>query len=557
MATTVSVQRRHSTANEWILKISEKAKRGRAFSLGVITPSSPKNSIAATTASSSSTDSASPFPPLQHSKDIRILHLDPSLGPDDPLVGHYELCALESRPVYEALSYTWDPPFKGQILPDDFVEISGLLFRVNGNLGQALRRLRHTDQDRALWIDAICINQHSVPERGSQVAMMADIYRSSARTILWLGEDSAIRDGQYVFHMATGLGRPSSLKGKGKKRDSPLGNLMPEVEDGGISLEELSQTFLGRKVFQRRWIIQELCNAGNLEVLCGSYLMPWFPFFKSLQALLHHRPLYESQNWQFSDRLTMLEDVRQAGGLSRNHTAVDMLCAVGNLGCRDPRDRLFALASLWSEGFIMIDYALAAEEVYYNFAMATVAASVKAHRLEARSVLHANQLLLVAAYQAGDRRRMGMYSLPSWAPHWHFTTPPKFSLSAGDSLVQPLHVTRNRILRANVPIFGTIDALLEGNCLRLLSHSGARHANLNESITYREHFERYCPALRNGDLLCGPVLEHHSLDTRLAIVLRGNVQEHVMRVRMVGLFPMDLFGESLRDHSMSMEMEFL
>jgi hypothetical protein len=39
-----------------------------------------------------------------------------------------------------------------------------------------------------LWIDAICIDQSSISEQNSRVAMMADIYQKAAGVWIWLGE---------------------------------------------------------------------------------------------------------------------------------------------------------------------------------------------------------------------------------------------------------------------------------------------------------------------------------------------------------------------------------
>ncbi|KAK1757050.1 heterokaryon incompatibility protein-domain-containing protein [Echria macrotheca] len=51
-----------------------------------------------------------------------------------------------------------------------------------------MRALRRTLHPVYLWVDAICINQASLPEKGEQVAMMADIYRSAEHVAIWLGD---------------------------------------------------------------------------------------------------------------------------------------------------------------------------------------------------------------------------------------------------------------------------------------------------------------------------------------------------------------------------------
>ncbi|PQE15103.1 hypothetical protein CJF31_00007178 [Rutstroemia sp. NJR-2017a BVV2] len=62
--------------------------------------------------------------------------------------------SLSTNPRYEALSYVWgDPHSTRSIL------IDGRSSRITESLEVALRRLRHLDQERILWVDAICVNQ--------------------------------------------------------------------------------------------------------------------------------------------------------------------------------------------------------------------------------------------------------------------------------------------------------------------------------------------------------------------------------------------------------------
>jgi hypothetical protein len=53
---------------------------------------------------------------------------------------------------------------------------------------QALRQLSKNDQNIVLWVDTICVNQSNLVERGNQVKIMGDIYRSATQAISWLGE---------------------------------------------------------------------------------------------------------------------------------------------------------------------------------------------------------------------------------------------------------------------------------------------------------------------------------------------------------------------------------
>lgn len=83
---------------------------------------------------------------------------------------------------YEALSYVWggtDTPYK--------IYVNSCVMGVTSNLYSALQHLRYQDQDRILWIDAICIDQGNEKERGHQVRQMAGIYKAAEQVIVWLG----------------------------------------------------------------------------------------------------------------------------------------------------------------------------------------------------------------------------------------------------------------------------------------------------------------------------------------------------------------------------------
>lgn len=66
----------------------------------------------------------------------------------------------------------------------------GNCLSVTKNCEYALRTLRQKDQERVLWIDAICIDQSNIPERGHQVQLMSKIYAQAIRVLAYLGEAS-------------------------------------------------------------------------------------------------------------------------------------------------------------------------------------------------------------------------------------------------------------------------------------------------------------------------------------------------------------------------------
>ena len=148
---------------------------------------------------------------------IRILLLQPP-HPDNPsrLDGKliWANLASDSRPEYETISYHWQPSHERAsiYLDGDRLEVPHAAY-------VALRRMRLQDRPRALWLDAICINQADVAERSRQVSMMHKIYAGGVRNLIYLGEDDdgslerAVRDIDVILkHMRVETKNHTKLK---------------------------------------------------------------------------------------------------------------------------------------------------------------------------------------------------------------------------------------------------------------------------------------------------------------------------------------------------------
>jgi hypothetical protein len=122
---------------------------------------------------------------LQTSEDIRIRVLDPG-QPSDEISCSLKRAFLPDHPHFEALSYVWGDPSDPRT-----VICSGERFKVTVNLYKALQHLRLNDSPRILWVDAICINQNDLQERGQQVGMMGTIYAQAEQVLVFLGEMTA------------------------------------------------------------------------------------------------------------------------------------------------------------------------------------------------------------------------------------------------------------------------------------------------------------------------------------------------------------------------------
>jgi hypothetical protein len=109
---------------------------------------------------------------------------------NEPLSGSFQIISLEddSNIPYAALSYVWGKTVKDVPAADRrHLTCNSVRIDIGESCWDALAHLRKPDGDLVIWIDAICINQNDLAEKGTQVAMMGNIYKSASTTFVWLG----------------------------------------------------------------------------------------------------------------------------------------------------------------------------------------------------------------------------------------------------------------------------------------------------------------------------------------------------------------------------------
>ncbi|PON27151.1 hypothetical protein TGAM01_v204100 [Trichoderma gamsii] len=185
------------------------------------------------------------------------------------------LCERDDSISYEALSYTWG-------LPDvrDNIVVNGKPLSVTVNLYLALQQLRQRDEDRILWIDAVCINQKDLKERSHQVQMMGEIYKQADRVVFWLGSGT---DETNVFMKSMELLQRQSIRQQCRswtRQDDRWKTLWGEIQlELSFSYEKSTlediqrqglKILLDRPWFRRVWILQEVANAKAALLCCGT-----------------------------------------------------------------------------------------------------------------------------------------------------------------------------------------------------------------------------------------------------------------------------------------------
>lgn len=355
-------------------------------------------------------------PLTEQSKEIRLLVLLPG-HPQDiirvelkhiacPFLGSIgQSNGQESKrvtvPEYEALSYVWGTRAGQQkILVVEQSWPSQKFILVTKNLHAALRYLRSESEGRILWVDAVCINQKDLAERGNQVLLMRFIYSNASRVLAWLGVDADGSD--TALDMVAELGR-SVEKVDWHETSISTHGLPQHTARQWKSLMYL----LRRQWFRRLWIRQEIYHARTAIVICGHKAVPWPQFENGLYRLgtsnLEDTNLDDVGHQQlvFSLSIAFL----LCKHLFKRHTYESLRHFLRGIEWTDPRDTLYAVTHLLHAD----DYRLGVEP---DYTITTTEAFIKTARrkIECQRSL---ELLGTCEMQAGGTR-----GLPSWVPDW-------------------------------------------------------------------------------------------------------------------------------------------
>lgn len=196
--------------------------------------------------------------------EIRLLRLQPASTYDDEI--HCELfhISLDDEPLlpYETVSYAWG---KLDATRQSYVYLHSQLFNVTPNLEDALRCLRLTDKPRALWVDALCINQQSLADRASQVAMMHLIYRRTSGGLFWLGKAANMTDPAFQFLKSIEeKAKGTSIPGFAKLVQDKLAQF--ESAEWAVVVGPISRFLREPPAWGRVWILQEFCLPAKVQI---------------------------------------------------------------------------------------------------------------------------------------------------------------------------------------------------------------------------------------------------------------------------------------------------
>lgn len=404
---------------------------------------------------------------LPDADSIRLLTVEPLGSNVDDVRGSLHTVSLNRVHKYTALSYSWAMD-NGDASINRNITVDGRALGVTQNLYEGLQRLfAGTQQQRPIWIDAVCINQSSTDERNSQVARMGQIYSYAEEVICWLGNGSSALDVaniaivmecfSYPRHstfrehkLTSGEGRAlhtclagaavtatGTLIRAGERSDGDMAACIAGLfEDIDLRLiasetQQVMKMFFMRRYWSRRWIVQELCQArSRLSFQLSDYAFSE----QQVESAIHHAAslgfrcsvsgffdfdidprdedpvLYQAQ-YLVQRTLELRKEYRTAG--SRGIPLADSILNCHGLMCSDPRDIVFSLVSLDNDSAVQADYGMTLAQVFTSFVVDLL------QRLKfIKSYTGLPGILICAAKTRSLRTHEGSIAsvLPSWVP---------------------------------------------------------------------------------------------------------------------------------------------
>jgi hypothetical protein len=201
----------------------------------------------------------------------------------------------------------------GPCYQGDWIIINGKPHHVRQNLLDFLEMARRNHHSKALWIDALCIDQTNASERNHQVQMMGVIYSQAIEVLPWLGKDCTI---------------------------AWLIALLSEKYPQKIKLRTVGsdwELMCKNSYWTRAWITQEITLARKVRLLAGD------------------QDIEESRLPKFTIPIfSTARSVRR-----RDRSLISRLHEFRGQQCTIKRDRIFSLLSLCREGpDVKVDYAV-------------------------------------------------------------------------------------------------------------------------------------------------------------------------------------------------------
>ncbi|KAK4169828.1 heterokaryon incompatibility protein-domain-containing protein [Cladorrhinum sp. PSN259] len=350
------------------------------------------------------------YQPLAQPKAIRILYLSPGHR-DARLSGRIQESTVDNAHApYEALSYEWGSPDKTHLFHFD----NNTVIRITKTLHDALTDLRPEPSAwglRAIWADAICINQADTKEVEQQVAIMGDIYRHASRVVTYIGPEqdassTSVEFARYLYKYAISKTSAPDPRLHSIDHLEELG-LPPITDPRWPALRAL----LLKGWASRCWCAHEFLLNENLIMMCGRVELREWNLLAGIVELVFARqlPIYllpgpVEDPYSLAECLANLAQVRELIWIDGEKFDLASLLQFSHpFRASNPRDKVYSLLGLAydrEELGLKIDYKRPVADLYTDVA--------------SRIFLQSQDLMLLddIIYPKS------VEGLPSWAPDW-------------------------------------------------------------------------------------------------------------------------------------------
>lgn len=318
---------------------------------------------------------------------------------------------------------------------------------ITDSLARALPFISEQSRTGYLWIDQININQKDNAERGSQVALMGEIYGRCMRCLIWIDCDPSIA-GKSDFSLAWSSGTGDVIRQLMKTfqlgsnhellQPGPSIARSPSPLAAARAVTDHMLWFLRHPWFTRTWVHQEFVLPNEAYFLIGDFELPGHELERVFQlGTPQSSAWYSAFHTAFDRSARRAADFDYAPGLEflleacfmrtiaetrkmcgRPYTTpnefagyeqclfINLLYTMSHSTASDPRDHAYALV-----GFA--PFLLEHFEVNYDMPVEQVFASLLKAFIKKSSCLEFISHLPSAA--ALSRSRL---NLPSWVPNW-------------------------------------------------------------------------------------------------------------------------------------------
>lgn len=351
------------------------------------------------------------------STEIRLLAIE-GLGRIDIVQCRLIQVQLTEQLSFTALSYCW-----GDTSVTKTILVDGRSVEVTTNLESCLKKLTikpmdasdtKSDREFLLWVDALCINQNSVPERNNQIPKMKTIFSFAKEVIVWLGTEG--KNTKVAIEYSKLI--PSKMHDIEATTPDP-NNRESYLEQEAVNMFQEQDSAVCRgwmellesPWFQRLWPVQEWVLAKAVRFVCGDDILADEKFRSVILRALAHQIKQEDRFLKpWADKIFTRQRVERLRNLMQDRKSGQtrlqiLLETFASRIATDPRDKIYGLLGIatdFQEGELLPDYGLPSCDVYM--------AAVKA------LLVKYDTLTILGQCYSGHN---GLpTSQPTWVPPW-------------------------------------------------------------------------------------------------------------------------------------------